>query len=407
MDVNEVIAAKAAALRQQGRKGLSDNELNDLAYSEVVAEMMETALTDTEVMEQISARLQQTDKSLWGKIKKFLQGLVERLKEAYRGLNPDSSIARLARDTIRSSEEALNAFADAAGDAVVNYRLQDGQKNNAPEGELFSIRNTQKMSWEDQIRGTLYGEITIRRNDTLVAGTVSDFLVNDGVSQKPFAIPLSVLTKASSGKNVFHSIKKGKLDSGIKNAPLVIVNPGRNAIVYVTNIKQGGAPLLAAFNMDSEFDGDYVHKATSIHLQIDVQTMLNNLPAQATIYVQNKNELAAVGATNNLRGLAANVKFISDGIVTQDGANVNGEKFSDVVVPDTASQRLLEELSKLGIPYQLYEAENEDQRQQPINSMDNIRFSQRIGAEERVERMETEIQYLKKLVQIQRMGEVA
>ncbi len=28
--------------------------------------MMETALTDTEVMEQISARLQQTDKSLWG-----------------------------------------------------------------------------------------------------------------------------------------------------------------------------------------------------------------------------------------------------------------------------------------------------------------------------------------------------
>ena len=53
-----------------------------------------------------------------------------------------------------------------------------------------------------------------------------------------------------------------------------------------------------------------------------------------------KNELAAVGATNNLRGLAANVKFISDGIVTQDGANVNGEKFSGVVVPDTASQRL-------------------------------------------------------------------
>ncbi len=78
--------------------------------------------------------------------------------------------------------------------------------------------------------------------------------------------------------------------------------------------------------------------------------MLNNLPAEATIYVQNKNELAAVGATNNLRGLAANVKFISDGIVAQDGANVNGEKFSDVVVPDTASQRLLEELSKLGIP---------------------------------------------------------
>ncbi len=39
--------------------------------------------------------------------------------------------------------------------------------------------------------------------------------------------------------------------------------------------------------------------------------------------------------------------------------------------------------------------------------MDNIRFSQRISAEEQVERMETEIQYLKKLVQIQKRGKVA
>ena len=37
----------------------------------------------------------------------------------------------------------------------------------------------------------------------------------------------------------------------------------------------------------------------------------------------------------------------------------------------------------------------------------DIRFSRRISAEEQVERMETEIQYLKKLVQIQRVGKVA
>lgn len=141
VNINELIAAKAAALKRQGYKELSAEELNDLAYSEVVAETMETALTDTDVMERISARLQQTDMSLWGKIKKFLQGLVERLKKAYQGLNPDSSIAQLARDTIRSSEEALNAFADAASDAVVNYRLQDEGKNNAPGGVELSSRN--------------------------------------------------------------------------------------------------------------------------------------------------------------------------------------------------------------------------------------------------------------------------
>lgn len=147
VNVNELIAAKAAALKRQGYKELSAEELNDLAYSEVVAEMMETALTDTDVMERISARLQQTDMSLWEKIKKFLQGLVDRLKEAYRGLNPDSSIAQLARDTIRSSEDALNAFADAASDAVANYQLQDGGKNNAPEGVMYSER-ANKYSYE-------------------------------------------------------------------------------------------------------------------------------------------------------------------------------------------------------------------------------------------------------------------
>ncbi len=174
VDVNELIAAKAAALKQQGYKGLSDNELNDLAYSEVVAEMMETALTDTDVMERISARLQQTDKSLWGKIKKFLQGLVDRLKEAYRELNPDSSIAQLARDTIRSSQEALNAFADAAEDAVVNYRLQDGEKNNAPEGVQYSQRYleaAENREIADMVQRVLSGDF--KANDKVYLGTVS------------------------------------------------------------------------------------------------------------------------------------------------------------------------------------------------------------------------------------------
>lgn len=284
-------------------------------------------LTDTVAFGRIAGKLKNQDKGLWEKIKDFFTGLVEKLRNAYQDAEPDSEIAKILKRAIKDNEALAEAWASAVVDAGENYQLQDGQKKNAREGERFSIRNTQNMSWQDQIRGALYGEKTIRRNDTLVAGTVSDFLVNDGVSQKPLAIPLSVLTKASSGKDVSHSIKKGKLaklDSGIENAPLVIVNPGRNAIVYVTDIKQGGAPLLAAFNMDTEFDGDNVHKATSIHLQIDVQTMLNNLPAEATIYVQNKNELAAVGATNNLRGLAANVKFISEGIISEGGKNVKG-----------------------------------------------------------------------------------
>ena len=35
-----------------------------------------------------------------------------------------------------------------------------------------------------------------------------------------------------------------------------------------------------------EFDSDRVHKATSIHLQIDVNSMLKSLPKNATIYIK-------------------------------------------------------------------------------------------------------------------------
>ena len=245
----------------------------------------------------------------------------------YADMNPDSRIARSMKADVTQNEAVLNAWVDAVSEGVENFRMQDGQKKNAQGSVKFSIRRTKNMSWTDQIRGALYGENTIARNDTLVVGSISEFLVQDGVEQKPPAISLSVLKKSSSGKDVSHSIKKGKiakLDNGIKNAPIIIINPSRNAIVYVTNIKQGGAPILAAFNRNTIFDGDDVHKATSIHLQIDVQSMLDNLPGDATVYVQNENELAAVGATNNLRGLAANVKFISNDIVNGENKNVNG-----------------------------------------------------------------------------------
>ena len=141
-DVDGLIRGKMAMLRAiPENKGKSENELTDLARSEVVAEMMETAFSDTDIISRISSRLQQTDRSLWGRIKNFLKGLVEKLKAAYKDMQPDSSIARLASETIQNSEAILNAYADAAADAVVNYNLQDEQKNTDVGWTQFMVRN--------------------------------------------------------------------------------------------------------------------------------------------------------------------------------------------------------------------------------------------------------------------------
>lgn len=128
---------------------------------------------------------------------------MERLKEAYRELNPDSSIAQLARDTIRSSQEALNAFSDAAEDAVVNYRLQEGQKNNAPEGVKYSLRGyteQQKKNWESSKR------IVIYNNQEQLLQFISDSIADRTMDKKMYfgAIPTELATriKSDTGLNV-------------------------------------------------------------------------------------------------------------------------------------------------------------------------------------------------------------
>ena len=291
-------------------KGIDiDNELNTrkLMYegvadadpeAELVADLVGDFLfTDSEYVRKLSTENQNVFQKFWDKIKYLC-------KVATAGSQEARELARVEK-----------AFADA-------YR--EGTKNTAENsGVNYSISRTQSMSWSEQINGALYDGKSIRRNDTLVVGNPAHTSVANEIDNKPLAIPLRVLTKASSGKDVSHSIKRGKLaklDEGIKNAPITIVNPERNAVVYVTDIKQGGLPIVAAFDMNTTFDGDEVHKATSIHLQVDTKSMLESLPESATVYVQ-KNELDPVGVTNILRSLAAKIKFI-DGSISQQEETV-------------------------------------------------------------------------------------
>lgn len=142
VDVNRLIEAKEAVLRNtEEYKDRSEKELRAIAYSEAVAEMMEPVLTDTDAISRISQKIKQQDRSLWEKIKDFIKGIVEKLKAAYRDMEPDSAIARLTRETVTNSEAVLDAFSEAAADAVLNYNLQEGQKNNAREGVQFMSRN--------------------------------------------------------------------------------------------------------------------------------------------------------------------------------------------------------------------------------------------------------------------------
>lgn len=285
VNVNELIAAKAAALKRQGYKELSAEELNDLAYSEVVAEMMETALTDTDVMERISARLQQTDMSLWEKIKKFLQGLVERLKEAYRGLNPDSSIAQLARDTIRSNEEALNAFADAASDAVVNYQLQDGRKNNAPEGVMHSARGQTQQeltaNYQAEVDKVLHSQFETARQ--LIVGYTPALYEKIGMPSLPLTIGSghvysSAKTEAEAKQD--GNYKRGVHyhglgDAAVKNIYSAIQDPVM--VIAAKDVNPNVSPMRSTHSVVAIVDVGTAQKSLLVPIEITAERTVNGM----------------------------------------------------------------------------------------------------------------------------------
>lgn len=137
--------AKLSALEEN--RGKTAEELQKLAYDETIAEMSETMLTDTDAVRRVSQELYKKDRTLWEKIRDFFTGLVEKLRSAYKGLDPDSDMGRIARQAIRDNEKVAQAWAEALVEAGENYQLQDGQKNNAREGERYSDRAS-KYSYE-------------------------------------------------------------------------------------------------------------------------------------------------------------------------------------------------------------------------------------------------------------------
>ena len=357
VNVNELIAAKAAALKRQGYKELSAEELNDLAYSEVVAEMMETALADTDVMERISARLQQTDMSLWEKIKKFLQGLVERLKEAYRGLNPDSSIAQLARDTIRSSEEALNAFADAASDAVVNYQLQDGENVSAGtvignDGNSVEYLHSERVTDKDTI-DFLNSQETVTTYKTMQ--------LVDGKLYPPMA------TVVAGSYEDYSEL--GKWEAATEHPELIKFDKNGKP-KFTLNKGKGQGSLAAAYNpymhssnlvLNDQFSGAYTRpNLVTVECKVPVSELTSGYKAQYakdSVGWHSWHTGTVAGALRQQTGTERQVllsrwimpvRIIPDSEVAQMYKQLLGG--TDIAVPDNVvPPKLLVELEKAGV----------------------------------------------------------
>lgn len=326
-DFNKLVEKKKEQLRSNPKtKPMSDEELTYLADVEVIANNCETMLKNSKIFEDIA----QGNPTLAQKIKDKLKNFIARLKQLLNKTNALTHEGKLLEECVTEFENINRIWDKTVTDGIKTANAMHAeQKNNiADDSDVEnSVRNTKDITWGEQINNYFSKNGLIKHSDTLVVEKNTPDYLLQYVDNLPLALPIRVISKAQSKKDISHSVNTSaikKIQSGIRNAVATIYNEGRNSILFITDIKQGEYPLVVAFEINSVFDGDSVHKCTSIHLRTNLASYLANLNG-TTVFVKNKNELNALcREVNILDRLQKNNRLI-DVSLSQGNEDVKNE----------------------------------------------------------------------------------
>ena len=327
--------AKLSALEEN--RGKTAEELQKLAYDETIAEMSETMLTDTDAVRRVSQELYKKDRTLWEKIRDFFTGLVEKLRSAYKGLDPDSDMGRIARQAIRDNEKVAQAWAEALVEAGENYQLQDGTGTNA--GEDSSIRlspreqataRTLVEQLEEHLQELSQMEAVAEVHGTELnkelrpVDAAMEFVNSFGgsVTREGFGVVRFSKTKIKSGL-VGHGLGNAKMET-FAAVPAVIRNGVQ--IGHADNWKNShkesfvfAAPV--TYRNAKSYVGVIVERDSQSGMYYVHEVVDNNGNVFA---FDSKKEESAPDRLLTLSGRGDTVANSSENMVTQDGANVNG-----------------------------------------------------------------------------------
>lgn len=369
--------AKLSALEEN--RGKTAEELQKLAYDETIAEMSETMLTDTDAVRRVSQELYKQDRTLWEKIKVFFTGLVEKLRSAYKGLDPDSDMGRVMKRAIQDNETVAQAWAEAVVEAGENYQLQDGQKNNAREGvtETGVRYSSRKLSEQiDEIANQ-----TFDRNNHVNYGSTPRALSNIlslpilpmlGTYTHAYTMALSQQQAQEEGRKTrglnFHDLGWDMVKNipDMLNHPAAIIKSNTDVndsrFVVVTNqLDKNGNPIIAAiapkgagqyYSLDvpgsillsgygKDSFSNYLNRAKAENRVLWVDK--NNHQKQASPGVQFPNALLSGDYGNNLAQFKKIVKGEFAGTIFQNTFDNDGNRrFSSRNVRDSEGNALTE-----------------------------------------------------------------
>ena len=191
VSLDDLIAKKIEQLERnkQITPNMTEEQIHDLAYEEVVADSAEAMLVDSGAIEALSRKIQAKDKGLWERIRDFIAKLVNRIKAAYEGLDPDSAEGKTVRDMMTSAEKLQQLWVDAlleASDIVLadNGIVVDSKTESA---SLYSVRDLLDSDQQQKVSKALaerFGVTQAEAMDWLKAETsLASLILNPKYSQ--------------------------------------------------------------------------------------------------------------------------------------------------------------------------------------------------------------------------------
>ncbi len=154
----------------------------DTAYEEVIADSMEAMLSDGKVMEKL-AKLKAQDKSLWKKIKDFINELAAKIRAVYEGLSPDSVEGRYVAEMVDSIEKLQELFTEGLVNASENYQMVE--KNTTEDGGVdreAAVKRSDRIV--DQIRSHLDEIMALDSVYTIDSSNATPYTANRKTDEK-------------------------------------------------------------------------------------------------------------------------------------------------------------------------------------------------------------------------------
>lgn len=147
-------------------KNMTVSQLNDAAHEEVVADAMETVLSDGNVLEDLATY----DNSIWQKVKTWITKAIKNIKAVYESLSPNSRAAQVLSETMTDMEKLERLFTEGVREA--------GERARTAGIKTVTRMNEENMHVIYSVHHPNFSESDIQKNMESIANMNAVITIN-------------------------------------------------------------------------------------------------------------------------------------------------------------------------------------------------------------------------------------